>query len=319
VPTSWSWTFGDGGTSSAQNPSHSYATAGTYTVTLTASNAFGSDGETKTNYITVTQPSGGGEWVTITYDDFEAGWGSYSDGGGDCSRYTGGTRAWQGVAALDIQDNSGVSSSFYHTAGYNVSAYVDLEVEFYFYAYSMDNSNEDFWLQYYNGSSWQTVATWARSIDFNNNTFYVATVQIPAGTYNYPTNAKLRFMCDASGNQDDVYIDAITWRGLTAGGAGGDRITEQGPVAPLQTALAQNTPNPFNPMTEIKFNLATAGKVRLQVYNVRGELVESLADGTLGAGPHRITWDARDRASGVYFYRLEAPGFTQTRKMIMLK
>ena len=61
VPTAWSWTFGDGGTSSAQNPSHTYTTAGTYTVSLTASNAFGSDVLTRTDYITVTDPVGGGE------------------------------------------------------------------------------------------------------------------------------------------------------------------------------------------------------------------------------------------------------------------
>jgi PKD repeat protein len=52
-PTAWSWTFGDGGTSTVQNPSHTYA-AGTYTVSLTATNSAGSDGETKSNYITVT-------------------------------------------------------------------------------------------------------------------------------------------------------------------------------------------------------------------------------------------------------------------------
>jgi PKD repeat protein len=52
-PTSWSWTFGDGGTSTSQNPSHTYTSAGTYTVTLTATNSYGSDDETKSNYITV--------------------------------------------------------------------------------------------------------------------------------------------------------------------------------------------------------------------------------------------------------------------------
>ncbi len=55
-PTSWSWTFGDGGTSTAQNPSYIYNAAGTYTVTLTATNAFGSDADTKVGYITVTTP-----------------------------------------------------------------------------------------------------------------------------------------------------------------------------------------------------------------------------------------------------------------------
>lgn len=55
-PTSWSWTFGDSGTSTSQNPSHVYSTAGVYTVTLTATNAYGVDAEVKTNYITVTVP-----------------------------------------------------------------------------------------------------------------------------------------------------------------------------------------------------------------------------------------------------------------------
>lgn len=57
-PTSWAWTFGDGGTSTSRNPTHTYNVAGTYTVTLTATNAAGSDVETKTSYITVTDPSG---------------------------------------------------------------------------------------------------------------------------------------------------------------------------------------------------------------------------------------------------------------------
>jgi len=59
--TSWSWTFGDGGTSTAQNPSHSYAAAGAYTVSLTATNSAGSDVATTVDYITVTEPGGGGQ------------------------------------------------------------------------------------------------------------------------------------------------------------------------------------------------------------------------------------------------------------------
>ncbi len=77
----------------------------------------------------------------------------------------------------------------------------------------MDNSNEDFWVQYYDGSSWNTVATFARSTDFDNNTFYVATVTIDEANYTFPTDMKIRFMCDASGNRDDVYIDDITITG----------------------------------------------------------------------------------------------------------
>ena len=87
-PTSWSWTFGDGGSSSSSNPSHTYTTAGTYTVSLTVSNAYGSDTDTKTGYITVTTPATGGDYATLPYSTgFESGsldsyWETFSDNTG---------------------------------------------------------------------------------------------------------------------------------------------------------------------------------------------------------------------------------------------
>ncbi len=211
-PSNWTWDFGDGGTSTAQNPSHTYTTAGTYTVTLTAGNGSGSNSKTRTGYITVTDPPVGG-WTVITYDDFESGMGSYRDGGKDMKRYSG-SYSHQGSYSADIQDNSGTSSSFYHSSGHDVSGYSDLEVEFWYKPVSMDKPGEDFWVQYWDGSSWQTVAVFDKGTDFENGNFYNVVVQIPAATYNYPTDAKLRFMCDASGNADDVYIDEIEFRGF---------------------------------------------------------------------------------------------------------
>jgi PKD repeat protein len=316
-PTAWSWTFGDGGTSSSQNPSHTYTVAGTYTVSLTASNVYGSDTETKTAYITVTNPAGG-SWVTITYDDFEGGFGHYTDGGGDCALYSGGTYAHQGIRAADIQDNSGTASSFYHTSSYNVSGYTELEVEFWFYAVSMDR-NEDFWVQYYDGSAWRTVASYTQGTSFQNGVFYNVTVTIPRGSYNYPTNAKLRFMCDASGNADDVYIDEIEFRGLTAGKSGAGLLADSGPALPDRVSLSQNYPNPFNPMTTIEFSLPRETHALLRVYDVRGQVVATLVDQVYGAGMHSVNWDARDAASGIYFYRLETPERVETHKMILLK
>ena len=109
------------------------------------------------------------------------------------------------------QDNSGVGSSFYYTNGVDVhsAGYTQIKIEFWFKAVSMDNSNEDFWVQYYDGSSWHTVASYAQSIDFANGVFYPKEVTIDESSYNFPTNMKIRFMCDASGNRDDVYIDEI--------------------------------------------------------------------------------------------------------------
>jgi len=91
------------------------------------------------------------------------------------------------------------------------------------------------------------------------------------------------------------------------------------------TNLGQNTPNPFNPSTEIRFSLADAGDVDLSVYDVAGRLVRRLASGHHDSGEHRVTWDGESDAgqavsSGMYFYRLEtADGRTASKRMLLIK
>ncbi len=101
APTTWAWTFGDGGVASAQHPSHTYTTAGTYTVALTASNAFGAHLETKVGYITVTA---GGVEQQIAYDGWESA--NYSGG-------TGWTGAWTASGDNSIRTD-GPASGVYH-------------------------------------------------------------------------------------------------------------------------------------------------------------------------------------------------------------
>ena len=88
---------------------------------------------------------------------------------------------------------------------------------------------------------------------------------------------------------------------------------------PAEFALSQNYPNPFNPETVIEYALPQSGNVSLVVYNLRGEEVARLINGTMPAGNHRISWDASRLASGIYLYRLVAVDFIETRKMVLLK
>jgi len=88
--------------------------------------------------------------------------------------------------------------------------------------------------------------------------------------------------------------------------------------------LSQNTPNPFNPTTSIRFSLPASERVGLAIYAANGTLVRMLVDEVRTRGNHDITWDGRDSAgnpvgSGVYFYRLKAGKFTDSRKMVLLK
>jgi cyanophycinase-like exopeptidase/PKD repeat protein len=188
--TSYLWNFGDGSTSTQANPSHTYSTDNTYTVSLTVTDNDGAtDNQTTTATITT---SGGGGDTELAFSHFENGWGIWTDGGRDCGMYSDGSRAHSGSYAVNIQDNSGVSSSFYMTNGMDVHSpgYTQIEVEFYFYAYSMENG-EDFWLQYFNGSNWITVASFISGTDFNNGSFYAENVLINEADYTFPTKYEI--------------------------------------------------------------------------------------------------------------------------------
>lgn len=149
-------------------------------------------------------------WTVLSSDNFETGWGSYVDGGGDCNRVTTAGYVHQGSYAAQIQDDSGVASSFYYSAGRDVQTpgYTQIKVEFWFKATSME-TGEDFWVQYWDGATWRTVASYAAGTAFVNGVYYHPTVLIDKSSYAFPTGMKLRFMADASDNSDKVYIDEV--------------------------------------------------------------------------------------------------------------
>lgn len=138
---------------------------------------------------------------------FETGWQGWTDGGADAARYSG-ARSWEGSYSINLQDNSGVPSSMTSPA-VDLTGYSSVELEFYFYSYSMENG-EDFFVRYYNGSTYTTVATFVAGSGFTNNGFWVATVTLTSAQVNFVSNARFRFQCDASDNNDDIYIDAVT-------------------------------------------------------------------------------------------------------------
>jgi hypothetical protein len=103
-----------------------------------------------------------------------------------------------------------------------------------------------------------------------------------------------------------------------------DLVTGADSGVAFRSRLEQNVPNPFNPTTLISYEVGDDAGVRLVVFDVSGRRVRTLVDRTQSAGRYQAVWDGRDEAgrtvsSGVYFYRLEAGAFTQTRRMVLLK
>ena len=101
-------------------------------------------------------------------------------------------------------------------------------------------------------------------------------------------------------------------------------VEQTSPGAPLAYALHQNFPNPFNPTTEIRYELAKPSDVAITIYDVLGKEVRTFVKTKLGAGTYAIQWDGKNNegllvASGVYFFKLTANAFRQTRKMLLMR
>jgi hypothetical protein len=88
---------------------------------------------------------------------------------------------------------------------------------------------------------------------------------------------------------------------------------------PITYSLAQNYPNPFNPSTIIKFHIPKRSYVHLSIYNVMGQLVETLISEAMQPGKYQVNYGAENLASGIYFYNLTSDNWSQTRKMILMK
>ena len=113
---------------------------------------------------------------------------------------------------------------------------------------------------------------------------------------------------------DSLWADTITViaNGSLTGVAEGLGI-------PNEYTLSQNYPNPFNPSTTIRYGLPRRSHVSVVVYNMLGQRVAELVNGDMDAGYHEVKFDAAGLASGVYFYRLHAGDFVQTRKLSLVR
>jgi chitodextrinase len=248
-----------------------------YTVGIRAVDAAGNVSGTGSVSFT-TLSAGGPSSQQIFAHYFETGWDGWADGGADCARYTG-SRSYEGNYSIELRDNSGTASSM-TLSNVNVSGYDQIELKFYFYANSMENG-EDFWVRYNGGSGFQTVATYARG-SFNNSTFYTATVVLNAANYTFPTNAQFRFQCDASADNDQIYIDQVTLTGITNARNNGsyftiDEVAKEQELAGNEIKSPIDTKNEMlvypNPATnELTIKTTTENNI-ISLYSISGILL----------------------------------------------
>ena len=116
-------------------------------------------------------------------------------------------------------------------------------------------------------------------------------------------------------NNDELMEVVLTGVGLPSGSIDSEPL----PELPTTYELGAIYPNPFNTQATIRYDVPVHGTVRIDIYDVLGRKITTLADGEMDAGRYGTVWDAGDMPSGIYFIRMEAGEFKEVQKMVLLK
>jgi photosystem II stability/assembly factor-like uncharacterized protein len=182
------------------------------------------------------------------------------------------------------------------------------------------------------GATWVTQASGTANrivaLSFaNSNTGWAVGY---AGTIINTTNGGANWNLQVSNTTEKLWsVDFINettgwaagWVGVIVHTTNGG-ITAINPITneiPSEYNLDQNYPNPFNPMTNVKFQMPNSAFVGLRIYDILGRLVATLVNEYLKAGFYNVSWNASNYPSGVYYYKLTAGNYTETKKMILIK
>jgi hypothetical protein len=259
--------------------------------------------------------------ASLFSDDFTGGDGNWNivNNGGTCiwsvkpltSRpYTMPTTAVGNVFSADV-DQCGPSTTINSTAtminSINCTNKYNIYLEFDndFYLLGQDVCKVD--ASYDGGSTWNNILNWTSN---RRNTHEI--VLMPAATN--MAAVKIRLTSIQPGWDWWWAVDNVTIHGCSLVGVPGNQNN-----IPVKYALSQNYPNPFNPSTMITYALPKAGNVKLTVFDVLGREVKTLVNEYKTAGTYNVTFDGSSVSSGLYFYRINAGSFTDTKKMVLVK
>ncbi len=244
-----------------------------------------------------------------------------------------GPNSWQWFATMSVAPNGRIDAVWNDTRDTGVVNFSAL-----YYSFSTDggstwSANErisEFWDSFVGWPQQQKIGdyyhmisdgvgahlAWAATFNNEQDVYYTRIGDYDCNVNGVPDTLDIRNGTSPDTNQNGIPDECEETTAVAESGA---------PDAGAAFRLYPNTPNPFTPATTIRFEAAAEGAhVRLAVYDAGGRFVRTLLDREVGAGSQSVTWDGRDDlgrrvASGVYYYQLEAPGFSTTRAMVLLE
>jgi chitodextrinase len=274
--------------------------------------AFDAAGNTSalSNAVNASTTGGGGPGVIAGYY-FENGRQGWSDPGSDCRRFNNATYAFEGNFSIRLRDDSSTSNTV--SPVLDLSGNNQVSFEFNYYPRSMENG-EDFFIEFFNGSSYEVIGQYISGVDFNNNTFYNETIVLDASSYNFNASNRFRIRNDASGNRDYVYFDQIIVSGdNVVGRQPNPSVIDTGEnVEDFTRANTGNISLYPNPAAAV-LNIDVIGNSfdEVNVYSVTGTLIK-----TISVVSNKMSVDVSSLSTGVYFVRFSSNGFVITKRFV---
>lgn len=276
-----------------------------YSAAVTAQDAAGNvSGSVGTSFTTIDGGTGNPGEIAAYY--FETGLDGWTDGGNDCARQAS-ANSFEGSFSIRLRDDSNSSNAF--SPDLDLTGNSQVTIEFHTYASSMENG-EDFFVEFFNGSSYEVIGQYFSGSDFSNGAFFDDTIVLDSGSYNFTTNNRIRIRCDASNNNDQVWFDQIV---IT-----GDNVNA--PVANNNTAALKRFnattndniklyPNPTNSILNIE--ILEGNFDEIVVFSSTGKVIQTIDPNT-----DNLSVDVSQLASGMYFVRFVSNGLAATKRFI---
>ncbi|OEK08446.1 hypothetical protein A8C32_03075 [Flavivirga aquatica] len=273
---------------------------------------------------TPTNPeSGSCDETQIDFNNFEVGYGIWNDGGTDCIRTSNTAYAKSGSYTIQLRDDS--SSSFTNTDSIDLSSFDEVTVSFSYMCNSMDSSNEDFLLQISKngGSTYTTIEEWNREDEFENNIRYNDTVIIQGP---FTSSVRFRFVCDATSNGDQVYLDDISISACSINSnkafkSSKSLITDDESINNIETDEVDSvdleditvSPNPFKNSLMIESSSFGVLKVNIKIYDINGKLI---IDNLFNALGNVLEIKTDQLQNGLYVLKIEIGSEVLLKKII---
>ena len=345
---SWSWDLGDGNTSTAQNPTHTYGAFGSYSVSLLVTDDAGSTGAV-TQTVTIVDPNAVGPFleenglISMEAEHYF----TVTQVNDHIWTLTTAQSGFSGAGAMTPDPNNGTASNKTNSTEMTFDVELSTTGTYYVWARVFAATVNDNSLHMgHNGiasakkmDSPDNIGTWNwTNIDTKGNRVLMELTGAGLNVINVWMREDGLILDKIVLTTDDTFVPegegpAESPRSAAQPGVASERVADgfagmslanTASDLPTEFELGENYPNPFNPTTLIQYALPEDAHVSLEVYDMMGRRVATLINGQLAAGRYESSWNGRSDsgspvASGVYLYRLTAGTFSETKTMLLMK